>query len=222
MATCGICHDDDLAEIGELDSCPHRFCFPCIKQWSEIENRCPFCKARFGVICRKQLEAASPRSSPRSLYQLSGTIVEVPPHPHPLIPHACTHANMHSPARCCVLHWIQSIHTVSTRKPLIFNPDISHNHCKQDSCLQYVDTSPNPSRTMPCAPQTFKVHDRDQRPDAGFNEGEGADPMAEVVCLECEQGDDDEHLLLCDGTPLKPCTFWVRLTLTQSNCAFLV
>ena len=83
MATCGICHEDDLAEIGELDSCPHRFCFPCIKQWSEIENRCPFCKSRFGVIRRKQLEAASPRSSPRNLNQLAGIIVVVSPQPTP-------------------------------------------------------------------------------------------------------------------------------------------
>ncbi|KAL4423312.1 hypothetical protein ABPG77_006107 [Micractinium sp. CCAP 211/92] len=55
---CGICHEDllaqDGAEIGELE-CPHRFCYPCIAKWAEIENSCPFCKKRFARLRRKRL-----------------------------------------------------------------------------------------------------------------------------------------------------------------------
>ena len=47
--------------------------------------------------------------------------------------------------------------------------------------------------------QTVEVSDRDQRPEAEGEEGEPEDPMADVACLECGRGDDDEHLLLCDG-----------------------
>ena len=59
-----------------------RFCFPCIVRWAEIENRCPFCKARFRAVRRKLLEPASPAaagSSPRwsAVHELPGTVVEV-------------------------------------------------------------------------------------------------------------------------------------------------
>ena len=48
--------------------------------------------------------------------------------------------------------------------------------------------------------QTVEVLDKDQRPEGGAGgEGEPEDPMADVACLECGRGDDDEHLLLCDG-----------------------
>ncbi len=47
--------------------------------------------------------------------------------------------------------------------------------------------------------QTVEVLDKDQRPEGGGGEGEPEDPMADVACLECGRGDDDEHLLLCDG-----------------------
>ena len=61
---------------------PRRFCFPCIVRWAEIENRCPFCKARFRSVRRKLLEPASPAaagSSPRwsAVRELPGTVVEV-------------------------------------------------------------------------------------------------------------------------------------------------
>lgn len=31
------------------------FCYPCIAKWSEIENSCPSCRARFGRLRRKRL-----------------------------------------------------------------------------------------------------------------------------------------------------------------------
>ncbi|OMJ94937.1 hypothetical protein SteCoe_1797 [Stentor coeruleus] len=43
---CGIC----LSEIGiqgVINSCCHEFCFNCISKWSDIENKCPVCKATF-------------------------------------------------------------------------------------------------------------------------------------------------------------------------------
>ena len=29
MVTCGICHEEKLSEIGELDSCDHGYCIRC-------------------------------------------------------------------------------------------------------------------------------------------------------------------------------------------------
>ena len=55
MAVCGICHEDNLLDIGEIDSCEHRFCHECISKWSQIESKCPFCKVRFSCITRRQL-----------------------------------------------------------------------------------------------------------------------------------------------------------------------
>ena len=54
---CGICHEDNVTEIGELDSCDHRFCHSCIFKWSQIENKCPFCKVRFTYITKKLLSS---------------------------------------------------------------------------------------------------------------------------------------------------------------------
>lgn len=47
--TCVICQDY-VSMRGRLDSCQHLFCVECIKQWAEIETKCPLCKARFTVI----------------------------------------------------------------------------------------------------------------------------------------------------------------------------
>ena len=52
--------------------------------------------------------------------------------------------------------------------------------------------------------QTVEVSDKDQRPEGG-GDGEPDDPMGDVACLECGRGDDDEHLLLCDGAALIAC-----------------
>jgi hypothetical protein len=53
------CSQEDLlesgADLGELDACRHRFCFPCISKWAAIENSCPFCKQRFARLRRKRL-----------------------------------------------------------------------------------------------------------------------------------------------------------------------
>eukprot|EP00887_Chlorella_sp_A99_P007944 scaffold12.g7944.t1 len=79
---CGICHEDGLEEIGELDSCFHKFCFPCISRWAEIESRCPFCKERFARLRRKQLfpgaeavAAADPNAELPGIYLDDGLAV---------------------------------------------------------------------------------------------------------------------------------------------------
>ncbi|KAL4858297.1 PHD and RING finger domain-containing protein [Chlorella vulgaris] len=51
---CGLCYEEITVQ-GEIDSCNHRFCHPCIARWSEIENSCPFCKQRFKRLRRKRL-----------------------------------------------------------------------------------------------------------------------------------------------------------------------
>ncbi|KAK9834568.1 hypothetical protein WJX74_004887 [Apatococcus lobatus] len=59
MVQCSVCQEEGLEEVGELDSCTHSFCYPCIVRWADIETRCPYCKARFQTISRKQLAPAA-------------------------------------------------------------------------------------------------------------------------------------------------------------------
>jgi len=51
--TCCICLDQPTKkELSTLDGCDHLYCFSCIEKWSERENTCPQCKARFTKIKR--------------------------------------------------------------------------------------------------------------------------------------------------------------------------
>lgn len=123
--TCGICHNDHLQSVGELDSCFHRsvsgvvmhrttsiatctrafyscadgmhvtnwwlrhlhharlllvgcrFCFPCILQWSQIESRCPFCKARFARLLHRRLSPAAQEAPDAAQGYLDGRVLEV-------------------------------------------------------------------------------------------------------------------------------------------------
>lgn len=36
-------------------------------------------------------------------------------------------------------------------------------------------------------------------------EGEGEDPLGDVVCMECGRGDDEDNLMLCDGAHYIAC-----------------
>ncbi|KAK9798924.1 hypothetical protein WJX73_006126 [Symbiochloris irregularis] len=69
---CGICQEEPLAEVGQLDCCDHSFCPRCILQWAEIESRCPFCKARFRQVNHRLVAPA--RAKTRSS---AGTLVSV-------------------------------------------------------------------------------------------------------------------------------------------------
>ncbi|KAL0044597.1 hypothetical protein WJX82_002114 [Trebouxia sp. C0006] len=132
MVTCGICHDEHLNEIGELDSCDHSFCFACIQHWAHIESRCPFCKSRFTTISRKVLD----------LDKLPDSGAE-------------------------------SDDTVRQRFP--------------GSVLETV-----------AIPERNQVYLGDAE-WAGDADGEGQDPLGNVVCMECGRGDDEDNLMLCDG-----------------------
>ena len=52
--TCAICLDAPpaMSDVASISGCTHRFCFDCIDQWANTENRCPCCKARFRTIDR--------------------------------------------------------------------------------------------------------------------------------------------------------------------------
>ena len=52
-AACQICFDDSYDIRGLIDSCSHRFCYPCISKWSGIENKCPLCRNRFHTITQR-------------------------------------------------------------------------------------------------------------------------------------------------------------------------
>lgn len=56
---------------------PCRFCFPCILQWSQIESRCPFCKARFRRIKHRRLSAAAREAPDPGQANLDGRALEV-------------------------------------------------------------------------------------------------------------------------------------------------
>lgn len=44
--------DVEPKELAMINGCDHQFCFSCIEKWSERENKCPLCKARFTKIDR--------------------------------------------------------------------------------------------------------------------------------------------------------------------------
>eukprot|EP00008_Paramoeba_atlantica_P003311 CAMPEP_0201477530 /NCGR_PEP_ID=MMETSP0151_2-20130828/2534_1 /ASSEMBLY_ACC=CAM_ASM_000257 /TAXON_ID=200890 /ORGANISM="Paramoeba atlantica, Strain 621/1 / CCAP 1560/9" /LENGTH=211 /DNA_ID=CAMNT_0047858279 /DNA_START=102 /DNA_END=737 /DNA_ORIENTATION=+ len=46
---CGICFEE-ITVKGTLDCCPHLYCYDCIIKWSEMQNTCPMCQARFRSI----------------------------------------------------------------------------------------------------------------------------------------------------------------------------
>eukprot|EP00592_Proboscia_alata_P005464 CAMPEP_0194382142 /NCGR_PEP_ID=MMETSP0174-20130528/58355_1 /TAXON_ID=216777 /ORGANISM="Proboscia alata, Strain PI-D3" /LENGTH=704 /DNA_ID=CAMNT_0039167197 /DNA_START=94 /DNA_END=2208 /DNA_ORIENTATION=+ len=51
--SCCICQDEPSKhELAKINCCQHKFCFNCIEKWSERENTCPLCKARFAKIER--------------------------------------------------------------------------------------------------------------------------------------------------------------------------
>lgn len=74
---CGICHDSPLLEVGEINSCWHRFCFTCITKWAEIESKCPFCKVRFSLIAHKRLASPGKLQSAPLHGPLPGEVVSV-------------------------------------------------------------------------------------------------------------------------------------------------
>lgn len=47
---CTICLSSSIDNPAAIDSCAHRFCFACIKHWSDVTNQCPVCKADFRRI----------------------------------------------------------------------------------------------------------------------------------------------------------------------------
>ncbi|XP_028298219.1 E3 ubiquitin-protein ligase Topors-like [Gouania willdenowi] len=46
---CPICLDR-FNNVAYLDCCLHRFCFPCIQEWSNNKAECPLCKQPFAAI----------------------------------------------------------------------------------------------------------------------------------------------------------------------------
>lgn len=53
VETCCICMCEvEPSELAIINSCEHKFCFDCIDQWSQRENKCPLCKSRFNKIER--------------------------------------------------------------------------------------------------------------------------------------------------------------------------
>ena len=76
---CSICHESINSgdDLGEINSCKHRFCFECINKWREIENSCPCCKLRFTTIFKKVVASPSKLSRLLPTSTVPGTIVGV-------------------------------------------------------------------------------------------------------------------------------------------------
>lgn len=51
---CIICLET-IKVRGEIDSCPHQFCFDCILKWSKVTNTCPVCKRNFLKVTEVQI-----------------------------------------------------------------------------------------------------------------------------------------------------------------------
>lgn len=47
---CRICLCDMISDIAAIPCCDHQFHSQCIESWSNITNKCPFCKLRFQSI----------------------------------------------------------------------------------------------------------------------------------------------------------------------------
>jgi len=54
VSTCAICIEklegNFKRQVGKIDSCDHKFCAKCIKEWSNTRIVCPICKKRFYQI----------------------------------------------------------------------------------------------------------------------------------------------------------------------------
>lgn len=48
---CVICLDK-IDDIAHINCCQHKYCYECIKKWSEETNKCPQCKKKFTSIKR--------------------------------------------------------------------------------------------------------------------------------------------------------------------------
>uniref|UniRef100_A0A3Q4GKA0 E3 ubiquitin-protein ligase Topors n=1 Tax=Neolamprologus brichardi TaxID=32507 RepID=A0A3Q4GKA0_NEOBR len=73
---CPICLDR-FNNLAFLDRCKHRFCFPCIQEWSHKKPECPLCKQPFAsIFYRNQAEddfkEYTLRSAPPSSSRIRG------------------------------------------------------------------------------------------------------------------------------------------------------
>ncbi|KAF1381083.1 hypothetical protein PFLUV_G00170810 [Perca fluviatilis] len=53
---CPICLDR-FSNVAYLDRCLHRFCFPCVQEWSRSKPECPLCKQPFASILHSVVAA---------------------------------------------------------------------------------------------------------------------------------------------------------------------
>lgn len=47
---CPVCLVSPLSQPSRPEACEHRFCLPCIQEWSRLKPLCPLCKAAFGKV----------------------------------------------------------------------------------------------------------------------------------------------------------------------------
>lgn len=55
MDKCLICYNDEIEIVAKTDSCDHRFCYDCLKEWAQINTECPICKKKFREIYQYDL-----------------------------------------------------------------------------------------------------------------------------------------------------------------------
>lgn len=70
VVSCCICMGQpESNDLSSVNGCDHQFCFHCIATWSDRENTCPLCKARFTKIDRinpQKKRSRSKTSTPNS------------------------------------------------------------------------------------------------------------------------------------------------------------
>lgn len=87
---CPICLDDIQKENIAKISCSHKFCFPCIQQWSRKEETCPVCRKLFEYIVKCEtnetvfLEDVDDEYEVERMYNFLFDLMEIPLHPSEL------------------------------------------------------------------------------------------------------------------------------------------
>eukprot|EP00878_Enallax_costatus_P023846 GHUV01025400.1.p1 GENE.GHUV01025400.1~~GHUV01025400.1.p1 ORF type:complete len:173 (+),score=38.88 GHUV01025400.1:182-700(+) len=169
MVTCSICFEA-TQEVGEIDSCYHRFCWPCINQWADRDSRCPLCKQRFTRIRRKALQVGDLPGQPPSKRHKP---------------------NSESPEPA------DSPSTPPQQGDVATAADGSEAAAATASPAEEPGSPKGELEGVVL--ETRKVRKKDQvyRPE---DDAEDLQELVETVhCLVCGADDNDEHLLICDG-----------------------
>jgi hypothetical protein len=179
---CGICLEEGILEVGELEGCDHRFCPPCILTWAKTDTRCPTCRARFATVARKRV-ALAPGALAPAHGPLPGEVLEVSrlEERTQVRGGACCWAG---PGWCPVVAATGACCWGATPAK------------ERKAVAARTSASPPSDAPHPPALQTWQ-------PDPSL-----VAFLETVHCMLCGADDNDEQLLICDGGCYGPGSSW--------------